>query len=206
MPGSGIRTATESPYVARFSRTERAIHWIHASAFFVLLGSGLVLYVPRLSEAISRRPLMRAIHIDTAIAWAVALVLVALLGDRAGLRRTLREVDLFDRDDRLWLRRIPRPQGRFNAGQKLNVALTASFALLFAVSGFFLWLGERDNAYRFASTILVHDGLMYVALVVLVGHLYLALIYPSTRHSLRGITVGTVRRDWAREHHEKWLE
>ena len=49
MPGSGIRTATESPYVARFSRTERAIHWIHASSFFVLLGSGLVLYVPRLS-------------------------------------------------------------------------------------------------------------------------------------------------------------
>lgn len=164
-----------------------------------------MLYVPRLSEAVSRRPLMRAIHIDTAIAWAVALLLVALLGDRAGLRRTLREVDLFDRDDRLWLRRIPRPQGRFNAGQKLNVILTAAFALLFAVSGFFLWLGERDHAYRFASTILVHDGLMYVALVVLVGHLYLALIYPSTRHALHGMTLGTVRRDWAREHHEKWL-
>ena len=33
-----------------FSRTERALHWIHAAAFFVLLGSGLVLYVPKLSE------------------------------------------------------------------------------------------------------------------------------------------------------------
>ena len=47
---------------------------------------------------------------------------------------------------------------------------------------------------------------MYVSLVLLVGHLYLALIYPATRHALRGITVGSVRRDWAVEHHRKWIE
>jgi hypothetical protein len=34
----------------------------------------------------------------------------------------------------------------------------------------------------------------------------LALIYPATRHALRGITVGSVRRDWALEHHRKWIE
>ena len=199
--------ASERPgCVRRFSVTERAIHWIHASAFFVLLGTGLVLYLPSLSEAVSRRPLVKAIHIDTAIAWAVALVLVVALGDRKGLRRTLRELDLYDEDDRLWLRRIPRPQGRFNAGQKLNAALTASFAVLFAVSGLLLWLGERDHSYQWASTIVLHDGLMYVSVALLVGHLYLALIYPSTRHSLRGITEGSVRRDWARRHHRKWIE
>ena len=67
----------------------------------------------------------------------------------------------------------PRPQGRFNAGQKLNTALTAAFTLLFLVSGVLLWLGER-TPFRFASTVLLHDGLMYVSLVLLVGHLYLA--------------------------------
>ena len=36
-----------SRYVRRFALTERAVHWIHAAAFFVLLGTGLVLYVPR---------------------------------------------------------------------------------------------------------------------------------------------------------------
>ena len=30
----------DAVYVKRFSRTERAVHWIHASAFFVLLGTG----------------------------------------------------------------------------------------------------------------------------------------------------------------------
>jgi formate dehydrogenase subunit gamma len=193
-------------YVKRFSRTERLAHWIHASAFFVLLGTGLVLYVPRLSAFVARRPLIKDIHVYAAIAWLLLLTIVVVLGDRGGLRRTLRELDLFDDDDRLWLRHKPRPQGRFNAGQKVHAALVAGFAFLFGVSGFLLWLGERDTRFRWASTILLHDGLMYASLVLLMGHLYLALIYPATRHALRGITLGSVRRDWALEHHRKWIE
>ena len=198
---------TNAPrHIHRFSRTERTLHWVHAAAFFVLLGSGLVLYLPSLSGLVGRRPFVKDVHFDTGLAWMVAIALIVLLGDRRGLRATVRELDAFDRDDRLWLRRLPRPQGRFNAGQKLNAALTASFAVLFAVSGVLLWYGERNNSFRFASTILLHDGLMYVSLVVLVGHLYLALIYPSTRHALRGMTTGSVRTAWAREHHSKWVD
>jgi formate dehydrogenase subunit gamma len=196
----------DAVYVKRFSRTERAVHWIHASAFFLLLGTGLVLYVPRLSTAIARRPLIKDIHVYTAVAWIALLAIVVVLGDRSGLRRTVRDLDRFDDDDRLWLRLKRRPQGRFNAGQKLHAALVAGFAFLFAVSGLLLWLGERDTRFRWASTILLHDGLMYASLVLLMGHLYLALIYPATRHALRGITVGSVRRDWALEHHRKWIE
>jgi formate dehydrogenase subunit gamma len=179
---------------------------VHAAAFFVLLGSGLVLYVPKLSEVVGRRPFVKDVHFDTGLAWMVAIALILILGDRRGLRRTLHELDAFDRDDRLWLKRIPRPQGRFNAGQKLNAALTASFALLFAVSGLLLWYGERDNRFRFGSTILLHDGLMYLSIGLVIGHLYLVLIYPATKHSLRGMATGSVRRDWAREHHSKWVD
>ena len=46
---------------------------------------------------------------------------------------------------------------------------------------------------------------MYISLVLVVGHLYLALIHPTTRHALRGMTSGTVREDWARKHHAKWV-
>lgn len=192
-------------YVRRFSRTERALHWIHASAFFVLLGSGLVLYLPAFSVAVSNRPLVKAIHIYTAIAWLVALVLVVIVGDRPGLRRTLRELDLFDRDDRRWLAAHSAPQGRFNAGQKLNAALTGAFAVLFAASGFLLWYGERDNDFRWTSSILLHDGLTVVSVFLVTGHLYLTLIHPTTRHSLRGMTLGSIREDWARRHHAKWI-
>jgi formate dehydrogenase subunit gamma len=191
--------------VRRFSATERALHWVHALAFYVLLGSGLALYVPSLAEAVGTRPLVKAVHVDAAIAWVLALALVVLAGDRDGLRRTARELDLFDDDDLLWLRGVPAPQGRFNAGQKVNAALTAAFAVLFAGSGFLLWLGERDVRFRFAGTIVLHDGLMWVSLALLVGHLYLAVLHPATRHSLRGITEGSVDAEWAARHHRKWV-
>ena len=196
---------SEVVYIERFTRTERAVHWVHATAFFGLLATGLVLYVPRLSILVGRRPLLKNLHVYTAVAWLTALILVLVLGDRRRLRRTVGELDEFDRDDVNWLRRKPAPQGRFNAGQKINAVLTAAFALLFAVSGLLLWLGERDHRFQFASTILLHDWLMYLSLVLLVGHLYLALIYPATRHSLRGMTSGSVRSDWAERHHAKWV-
>jgi formate dehydrogenase subunit gamma len=199
--------ATASPRrLLRFSRTERAVHWIHASAFVVLLGSGFCLYLPTLAELVGRRPLLKSIHVYTAVAWGVALAVVVLVGDRASLRRTVREVDLFDADDRAWLLGRRRPQGRLNAGQKLNTIVTAVFALLFAVTGFFLWYGERDTRYRLPSALLVHDWLMYASLVLFLGHLYLTLVYPATRHALNGMTRGWVREDWARRHHAKWAD
>src|SRR5256885_17096883 len=115
-PAAAVEPAvftSEPRYIRRFSRTERTLHWVHASAFFVLLGSGLVLYVPRFSELVGRRPFVKDVHFYTALAWVVALALVVALGDRRGLRRPLRELDLFDQDDRLWLRAIPPPPGRF---------------------------------------------------------------------------------------------
>jgi hypothetical protein len=86
-----------------------------------------------------------------------------------------------------------------------NAILTVAFALLFALSGFFLWLGERDHRFIFAGTGTVHDILMYLSVALLVGHLYLALIHPSTRHALRGMTTGEVDVAWAAKHHAKWI-
>ncbi len=180
------------------------MHWVHATAFVILLGSGLCLYLPTLAEAVGRRPLLKSIHLYTAVAWAIALVAVVAAGDRGSLRSTLREIDTFDRDDRDWLRRRPAPQGRLNAGQKLNAIITAAFAVLFSVTGILLWYGERDTRFRFAQTILIHDWLMYASFWLFIGHLYLSLIHPKTRHALSGITRGSVDAKWARVHHAKW--
>jgi formate dehydrogenase subunit gamma len=201
-----MATAPEQRRIARFNRTERALHWVHASAFLVLLGSGLCLYLPSLAEAVGRRPLLKDIHVYTSLAWITALALIVLAGDRRRLLATAREIDVFDEDDRAWLRLRGAPQGRFNAGQKINAILTAALAVLFAISGFFLWYGERNHAFRLQNALLVHDWLMYVSFWLLLGHLYLSLIHPTTRHSLSGITRGWVREDWALEHHRKWAE
>jgi formate dehydrogenase subunit gamma len=192
-------------YIRRFSRTERLLHWANAVGFFFLLASGLALYLPSVEVWLGRRPLVQDVHFYAGIGWIGVLALIALLGDRRGLLRTARELDGFDRDDLRWLAgRRPAPQGRFNAGQKINTAITAALTLLFLCSGVLLWLGERDTRFRFASTVILHDGLMYISLGLLVGHLYLAVIHPATRHALRGITVGTVSEEWATQHHPKW--
>jgi formate dehydrogenase subunit gamma len=194
-------------YVRRFSRTERLLHWANALGFFTLLGSGLILYLPSLAVLVGRRPLVKDVHFWSGIGWVVMLGVIALAGDRRGILRTAREIDRFDRDDARWLLgRRPAPQGRFNAGQKLNAALTAAYTLLFFISGMLLWLGERDTRFRFASTVVLHDGLMYLAVILLIGHLYLAVIHPATRHALRGITLGTVNEEWASRHHAKWRQ
>jgi formate dehydrogenase subunit gamma len=206
MPGSrDTRTAPKPRLVRRFSRTERLLHWTNALGFFFLLASGLVLYVPALSIAIGRRLVIQRLHFWAGLLWIGALVAIALLGDGRGLVRTAGELDTFDRDDLRWLLgRRPARQGRFNAGQKINAALTLAMILLFFVSGLLLWFGERDTELRFASTILLHDGLMFASVALVIGHIYLAAIHPPTRHSLRGMTRGSVREDWARSHHPKW--
>ena len=194
------------PRIERFNRTERVLHWTHAASFVALLVTGLILYLPSLSTLIAQRQIVKNVHIWVAVAWAVAIALILVLGDRRRLAEDWREIETIDRDDRRWLRRRRAPQGRFNAGQKLNALLTVAFALLFVLSGFFLWLGERDHRFILAGTGAVHDLLTLFSVVLLVGHLYLALIHPSTRHALRGITVGDVDEGWARDHHVKWVE
>jgi formate dehydrogenase subunit gamma len=180
--------------LARWTLTERAVHWVHAAAFCVLLGSGLCLYLPSLAELVSRRPLLKHIHLYTALAWAIALVLIFVVGNRRALRDTAREVDLLG------------VASRMNRRQKLNTIVTAAFAILFAVSGFDLWYGERDTRFRLANALLVHDWLMYISFFLFLGHLYYAVILPSTRHSLSGMTRGWVREDWAQRCHPAWVE
>jgi formate dehydrogenase subunit gamma len=192
-------------YVRRFSRTERTLHWVNAIGFFLLLATGLILYLPALAVDVGRRPLIKDVHFWGGIGWVGALILVAVVGDRRGVLRLARELDTFEQEDVNWLaRRLPREQPRFNAGQKLNAAMTAAFLILFLVSGLLLWAGEQDTRFRFASTVILHDGLLYASLALLLGHLYLALIHPATRHALRGMTLGTVREDWAQRHHSRW--
>src|SRR5579862_8618108 len=156
-----MATASDAgPRVLRWGRTERTLHWVHATAFCVLLGSGLCMYLPSLSEIVNRRPLLKTIHLYTALAWAIAILLIVVLGDRKALWRTVREVEYFDGDDGHWLLGRHAPQGRLNAGQKLNTILTAVFAILFAISGFILWYGERDTRFQISNALLIHDWLM----------------------------------------------
>ena len=199
--------------IARFTRTERAAHWLLAGAFFVMLGSGLVLYMPALSSYVAR-PTAKAWHLWSAAVLGIGLIALVIFGNRRSLARTARDLDRLDHDDAAWIAGAPSrfvtgdrppPQGRFNAGQKLNAAITLGLMIVMAVTGLLLWYGEQDTRFRFGGTVFVHDWGAWLLIVLVAGHVYLAVLHPATRHALRGMTLGDVDREWAAEHHEKWV-
>jgi formate dehydrogenase subunit gamma len=189
------------PRVVRFGVTERRLHTAYAAAFGVLLATGFVLYLPFLAQIFSDRPLVKSIHLVAAVGWLTALVLVVVLGDRAALRRTRQEIERFDADDVLFLRRRPAAAGRFNGGQKAHAIVQAGLAVLFTVSGALLWLGERNTALRLPGTIALHDAATVLVAVLVAGHVMMALSRPA---SLEGIWRGTVPESYAAEHHPRW--
>ena len=162
-----------------------------------------MLYLPFLAQIVSDRPLMKGIHLVTAVVWLTALALVALLGDREALRRTRRDIERFDADDVLFVRTRGRSRvaGRFNGGQKAHAIAQAGLTVLFTVSGVLLWLGERDTAFRLPGTIALHDAATLLLAVLVAGHIMQATSHPE---SLEGIRRGTVRASYAAAHHARW--
>jgi formate dehydrogenase subunit gamma len=203
-PTSNPEAVAGPALVPRFGRTERVLHWVHAAGFFGMLASGLVLFLPSLSAAVGDRPTVKAVHLGVAAAWLTALALVSVGGDRRALRRTRREIEAFRDDDVRWLRGGKAAQGRFNAGQKSHTVAQAALAALFVLSGALLWLGERGAAFRLPGTVALHDAATFFASVLVLGHLFLSLVWPATRPALRGIVSGSVPADWARRHHAAW--
>lgn len=204
-PTSGIPTASEPPTVARFGGTERAVHWVHAGAFFGLFATGLALYLPILATLVGDRPLLKGLHIAIASLWLTALLALAVAGDRRQLRRTRQELERFVEDDLRWLARRPARPGRFNAGQKVHAALQAALSVLFVVTGVLLWLGERNTGLRLPGTIAVHDACSLLAGALVLGHLHMALNHAPTRPALRGMKDGRVDAVYAREQHPAWV-
>lgn len=199
--------------VQRFTRTERAVHWVQAASFLLLLVSGFVLVLPGFEAVIGQRALLREIHLTAAFAFAFGPAIVALSGDRRSLGRDVEAVDTWDADDLRWLVPFPLlrafgiatpPQGRFNAGQKLNAIFVVWSTLFFVVTGLVMWQNRRFPGDLVARANSVHTALAYIALVAFLGHLALATLYPPTRHALRAMTGGWVRAEWARRHYPKW--
>ena len=203
----------ERARIRRFGLAERTAHWLVAVTTVVMTVSGLALYLPSLADYVAR-PLAKQVHLGAAIALGAGLVALLLVANRRELRRTARQLDRFDRYDREWLlggpgrlmERLPSPpQGRFNAGQKLNAAISAGLLVVLAVTGTLLWLGERNTSFRLDGSVIVHDWASLLLGLLVLGHVYLAVLHPTTRHALRGMTTGEVDREWARKHHPLWV-
>jgi formate dehydrogenase subunit gamma len=201
--------------IPRFTRTERAMHWVQASSFLLLLLTGFALQLPSIESILGNRELLREIHLSGAFFFFFGPAIVALSADRSSVGDDVRAVDTWDADDLRWLIPFPvlrlfgirtPPQGRFNAGQKLNAIFVVWSTLTFTITGLIIWQNRRFDLTLVSRANSIHTWLAYIALAAFLGHLFLATMYPQTRHSFRAITEGWVRGDWAEEHHSKWVQ
>jgi cytochrome b subunit of formate dehydrogenase len=98
--------------------------------------------------------------------------------------------------------RSGRPAGRaIQRRPEVNARLSALGLIVLYATGLALLLVGRGLPQGPLHT------LTTAALVgLLSGHVFMAVLNPSTKHALRGMTLGDVDRAWAEHHHPRWVE
>ena len=215
-PNPGRLTARPG-HIARFIVPERVSHWSYALFFVTAFVTGLLMWIPstRVWLAGDRYTLSQYHgYVGTAMVLLPLLLMLVLAPRRLG--RDLREVDRWSGEDRRWFglalrgytlrgRAMP-PQGRFNAGQKLNVVLVAAMAVGFAATGGVLMHKQDMPAWLVSRALWLHATLAVAAIALFAGHLAHVLITKHGRTYLRGMVDGSIPEDLARERHLRWWQ
>lgn len=209
MPMASPIHATPHPgvQILRFDRVQRAAHWANAVLFGILMVTALPLYFGSLFGIVLPRHTVVEIHLWSGIILPLP-IFVSLVGPwGAGMRRDVRRINRWTRDEIHWLRRLGGTSGatvdKFNPGQKLNAIFTAGSILVLLVSGSIMqWFRFFPVSWRTGATF-VHDVLAFTVFVVVFGHITFALTH---RDSMRSMIKGWVTEPWAARHAAGWLK
>lgn len=190
----------------RFTMTEKWVHRTTAAVIAVLTVTGAVLYYEPFALAVGRRPIVEGMHIAAGLLLPIPALAGALLS--SALRRDFAVLGRMTRVDWQWLgrkdRRVARlPVGKFNGGQKLASAVLLGALLVLFFTGLLLIAPVRIDlpvGMRQGATI-VHDLFTFGVLVLLAGHVWLALRHPEARRALR---TGRMDRRYAEAEYSAW--
>jgi formate dehydrogenase subunit gamma len=190
----------------RFTVVERWVHRATGALVAVLFATGLTLYYGALSVLVSRRALVETTHIVAGLLLPFPMIAGLLVSPE--LRDDVRLLGRLTTVDRIWLRRRDRrraglPVGKFNGGQKLAAATMSGAGLVLFATGLLLLAPVRldlSDGVREGATI-THDLFTFGALLLLGGHIWLAMRHPQARVALR---TGVVDRTYAEREHAAW--
>lgn len=197
---------TEQPLrIKRFTTAERWVHRSLGLVLGVLIITGTLLFFPALGAVVGNRMIVSTIHEWSG--WLVPIPLLLALFSVA-FRTDAGRLNRFRRSDWEWLKNRDRRArrtavGKFNAGQKLNSALSlGSIIVLFATGMVMFWGGIFSDSIRTGATF-VHDWLALAFGILVLGHIYMAFNDAQARMGMR---TGYVSADWARREHPAWAE
>ena len=191
-------------WIPRFTRAERWTHRAIAILTIILLLTAAALYLPQVSAVVGNRPTVRLIHVIAGYALPIPIILALA---SAAFRSDAARLNRFTPDDWAWLRSSDRrsgriPVGKFNAGQKINAAFTLGAIIVMFATGLVLaWNQFFPDDIRTGATF-THDWLTLAIVVMVAGHIAMALKDPMARTGMR---TGEVTEAWAADEHAAWL-
>ncbi len=199
--------------ILRFARGEMALHWSIAIPFLICFVTGVTMKVfYNLHSPSIFREVLSFLHRVAGGCLAVFPALavarnwrdykVHIYNVKVGFSWTI--------DDLKWLflvgpatvsKRIVLPEQRkFNAAERLNFMMVMVTYPLFIATGVTLWATGVDHFLPW----LLHISMSLVAPLLMMGHIYMAVVNPKTRVGLSGMFTGRVDRDWAKHHYQRW--
>jgi formate dehydrogenase subunit gamma len=199
-------SAPDAARVHRFTRAERVTHWTNATLWGLALLSGLYFKFGWGQSLLSDREMVRIAHVVIGFA-IIGLFAISVLGRYgAALRRDLGRFNRWSRDDARWLRTFGGDRsvrlGKFNPGQKLNATFIGAAAVIMAGTGSIMYWNKPFSTDLRTGADFVHQSFFYLAGIVILGHIVMAL---RDREALQAMIGGDVSAAWAREHAPRWL-
>jgi formate dehydrogenase subunit gamma len=200
--------------IERFTPFERSAHWANAIAFSILAISGLVMafgqyfLMPIMGKALFGylAYILKNAHNFAGPVFAVSLIIVIFtfvrdnMPAKGDLNWLLKGGGLFSKEHI--------KAARFNAGEKVMFWGGAFLlGIIVVASGLVmdkLIPGLSYDRSMMQISHMVHAVATVLMMVVFIGHIYLGTI--GTEGTYQGMKTGYVDDNWAKHHHELWLD
>src|SRR5258705_8100619 len=197
--------------VPRFTSFERFSHWLTAVSFVVLGLTGLnitfgkVLLRPLIGpDAFSAwAQIAKYAHNYTSFSFVIGLAIIITMWMKDNIPDWV-DVAWF-RQGGGFIKSKHAPARRFNAGEKLVFWGALGSGILVAVSGYLLifpFYVTDIAGMQIAQVVHAVIAVLFVALIL--GHIYIGTL--GMEGAFEAMWTGEVDLNWAKEHHDLWLE
>ena len=197
--------------VPRFSAFERFVHWLTGISFIILGLTGLnmtfgkKLLMPLIGQdAFSAfSEVAKYAHDFMSFPFVIGIALIAALWLKDNIPEAI-DLEWFKQGGG-FIKTKHAPARRFNAGEKVVFWLALGAGVAVSASGYLLlfpFYVTNITGMQIAQVIHSVVAILFIALIL--GHIYIGTI--GMEGAFEAMWTGEVDFNWAKEHHDLWLE
>ena len=206
-----IESGRSGHTIVRFNAAERFVHWMTATCFVILALSGLnitfgrPLLLPLMSPEgfTAWSEWAKYAHNYLSFPFTLGVILIFFMWVAGNIPNQV-DIEWFRRRGGMVGHDRP-PAYRFNGGQKLIYWIVVLGGGAIAVSGYLLMFPfYGTDIQTMQSAEIAHGIIAMLFIAAMLGHIYIGTI--GMEGAFEAMGTGTVDVNWAREHHNLWLE